>query len=92
MNTWGKGRAAGRVGSDFLLAIAGQRFAESGRVQKKVTRGQLCDDDDDDDDDDGDDDDDDKWLSCWHNRRLLFVAYRLIFGNIENIIPEYTIV
>ena len=40
MHTWGKGRAAGRVESDFLSAIAGrvwsgQRFAGSGRVQEK---------------------------------------------------------
>ena len=40
----GKGRAAGRVGSDFLSAIAGrvgsgQRFGGSG--PRKVTRGQL---------------------------------------------------
>ena len=37
----GKGRAAGRVGSDFLSAIAGRvgsghRFAGSGRVQEKL--------------------------------------------------------
>ena len=36
----GKGRAAGRIGSDFFSAIAGrvgsgQRFAGSGRVQEK---------------------------------------------------------
>ena len=49
MYIWGKGRAAGRVGSDFLSAIAGrvgsgQRFAGSGRVgPRKVTRGQLWD-------------------------------------------------
>ena len=50
MYIWGKGRAAGRVGSDFLSASAGrvgsgQRFAGSGRVgsgPRKVTRGQLC--------------------------------------------------
>ena len=40
MYIWGKGRAAGRVGSDFLSAIAGrvgsgQRFAGSGRVGSK---------------------------------------------------------
>ena len=40
MYIWGKGRAAGRVGSDFLSAIAGrvgsgQRFTGSGRVQEK---------------------------------------------------------
>ena len=39
MYIWGKGRATGRVGSDFLLAIAGrvglgQRFTGSGRVQE----------------------------------------------------------
>ena len=40
MHIWGKGRAAGRVGSDFLSAIAcwvgpGQRFAGSGRAGSK---------------------------------------------------------
>ena len=40
MYIWGKGRAAGWVGSDFLSAIAGrvgsgQRFAGSGRVGSK---------------------------------------------------------
>ena len=40
MYIWGKGRAAGRVGSDILPAIAarvgsGQRFAGSGRVGSK---------------------------------------------------------
>ena len=40
MYIWGKGRAAGRVGTDFLSAIAGrvesgQRFAGSGRVGSK---------------------------------------------------------
>ena len=40
MYIWVKSRAAGRVGSDFLSAIAGrvgsgQRFAGSGRVQEK---------------------------------------------------------
>ena len=40
MYIWGKGRVAGRVGSDFLSAIAGrvgsgQRFAGSGRVGSK---------------------------------------------------------
>ena len=45
MHIWGKGQAAGRVGSDFLSAIAGrvgpgQRFAGSG--PRKVARGQLC--------------------------------------------------
>ena len=40
MYIWGKGRAAGRVGSDFLSVIAGrvgsgQRFAGSGRVGSK---------------------------------------------------------
>ena len=40
MYIWGKGRAAGRVGSDFLSAIAGrvgsgQRFAGLGRVGSK---------------------------------------------------------
>ena len=40
MYIWGKGRAAGRVGSDILSAIAGrvgsgQCFAGSGRVQEK---------------------------------------------------------
>ena len=40
MHIWGKGRAAGRVGSDFLSSIAsrvgsGQRFAGSG--PRKVT-------------------------------------------------------
>ena len=40
MYIWGKCQAAGRVGSDFLSAIAGlvgsgQRFAGSGRVQEK---------------------------------------------------------
>ena len=40
MYIWGKGRAAGRVGSDFLLAIAGRvgstfRRVGSGRVQEK---------------------------------------------------------
>ena len=38
MYIWGKGRAEGRVRSDFLSAIAGrvgQRFAGSGRVQEK---------------------------------------------------------
>ena len=44
MYIWGKGRAACRVGSDFLSAIAGrvgsgQGFAGSGL--RKVTRGQL---------------------------------------------------
>ena len=46
----GSGRGSGRVGSDFLSAIAGrvgsgQRFAGSGRFgsgPRKVTRGQLC--------------------------------------------------
>ena len=47
MHIWGKGRAAGRVGSDFLSAIAGRvgstfHQVGSGRVQEKVTRGQLC--------------------------------------------------
>ena len=41
----GSGRDSGRVGSDFLSAIAGrvgsgQRFVGSG--PRKVTRGQLC--------------------------------------------------
>ena len=50
MHIWGKGRATGRVGSDFLSAIAGR--VGSGRVNvspgrvgsgpRKVTRGQLC--------------------------------------------------
>ena len=50
MYIWGKGRAAGRVGSDFLTVIAGR--VGSGRVNvspgrvgsgpRKVTRGQLC--------------------------------------------------
>ena len=40
MYIWGKGRAAGRVGSNFLSEItgrveSGQRFAGSGRVQEK---------------------------------------------------------
>ena len=40
MYIWRNGRAAGRVGSDFLPAIAGrvgsgQRFAGSGRVGSK---------------------------------------------------------
>ena len=40
MYIWGKGRAAGRVGSDFLSAIAGRvgstfRRVDSGRVQEK---------------------------------------------------------
>ena len=39
MYKWGKGRTAGRVGSDFLSVIAGrvgsgQRFAGSSRVQE----------------------------------------------------------
>ena len=41
----GSGQGSGRIGSDFLSAIAGrvgsgQRFAGSG--PRKVTRGQLC--------------------------------------------------
>ena len=40
MYIWGKGRAAGRVGSEFLSAIAGRvgstfRRVRSGRVQDK---------------------------------------------------------
>ena len=40
MYIWGKGRAVGRVGSDYLSAIAGQvgsgqRFAGSGRVAQE---------------------------------------------------------
>ena len=40
MYIWGEGRGSGRVGSDFMSAIAGrvvsgQRFAGSGRVQEK---------------------------------------------------------
>ena len=40
----GKGRAAGRVGSDFLSAIAGRvgsTFRRVGSGPRKVTRGQL---------------------------------------------------
>ena len=48
MYIWGKGRAAGRVGSDFFVRNrgSGQRFAESGQVgsgPRKVARGQLWD-------------------------------------------------
>ena len=41
---WGKGRAAGRIGSDFLSAIAGRvksTFRRVGSGPRKVTRGQL---------------------------------------------------
>ena len=38
MYIWGKDRAAGRVGPDFLTAIAGR----VGLGPRKVTRGQLC--------------------------------------------------
>ena len=45
MHIWGKSRAAGRVGSDFLSAIAnrvGSTFRRVGSGPRKVTRGQLC--------------------------------------------------
>ena len=44
MYIWGKGRAAGRVGSDFLPAIAGRvgsTFRRVGSGPRIVTRGQL---------------------------------------------------
>ena len=44
MYLWGEDRAAGRVGSDFLSAIAGRvgsRFRRVGSGPRKVTRGQL---------------------------------------------------
>ena len=47
MHIWGKGRAAGRVGSNICRQSrfgSGQRFAGLGRVgsgPRKVTRGQL---------------------------------------------------
>ena len=44
MHIWGKGRAADRVGSDFLSAIAGRvgsTFCRVGSGPRKVTRGQL---------------------------------------------------
>ena len=40
----GSGRGSGRVGSDFLSAIAGRVNVSPGRVEsgpRKVTRGQL---------------------------------------------------
>ena len=46
MHIWGKGRAAGRVGSDILPAIVGRvgsTFRRVGSGPRKVTRGQLCD-------------------------------------------------
>ena len=44
MYIWGKGRAAVRVGSDFLTAIAGRvgsTFRRVGSGPRKVTRGQT---------------------------------------------------
>ena len=44
MYIWGKGRAAGLVGSDFLSAIVdrvGSTFRRVGSGPRKVTRGQL---------------------------------------------------
>ena len=35
MYIWGKGQAAGRVGSDFLSAIAGRVYVSPGRVGSK---------------------------------------------------------
>ena len=44
MYIWGKGRDAGRVGSDFLSAMAGRVNVLPSRVgsgPRKVTRGQA---------------------------------------------------
>ena len=42
MHIWGKGRAAGRVGSDFLMAIAGRVGSTFRRVgSKKIGSGPL---------------------------------------------------
>ena len=45
MHICGKDRVVGRVGSDFLSAIAGRvgsMFRRVGSGPRKVTRGQLC--------------------------------------------------
>ena len=67
----GKGRAAGRVGSDFLSRIArrvGSTFRWVGSGPRKVTRGQIC-------------SEDAVWRDMtWHDKAWRGVTGRVVTG------------